>query len=315
MIRSAHPLAAQLTGGIELSTADVILAGLELSGGCTVAGDRIRISHCRFSDTSGIALGVVRGSDVVIEFCAFQGCNGRGLSIGPKGKAGTVIAPHVHHNLFSDFRGESGENVHEAIQIGQFGGDAPLAIKAIVENNLFTNVNVDLEVISVKSSENIISGNTFLNCKARPTNRFRQPQPLARNWVENCHGMWIYGADHELAGNRVIGSRDGMCLMAGNTEPDTVRVARNDDSGKKGKDLRPHCQNVTVVGNDCDRLIVGKVVEKAKPPFTFPAAGTRIAGHAGPIELELQVDTRVDEGARADKPAAKRLSADEVGPG
>ena len=143
VIRSAHPLAAQLTGGIELSTADVILAGLELSGGCTVAGDRIRISHCRFSDTSGIALGVVRGSDVVIEFCAFQGCNGRGLSIGPKGKAGTVIAPHVHHNLFSDFRGESGENVHEAIQIGQFGGDAPLAIKAIVENNLFTNVNVD----------------------------------------------------------------------------------------------------------------------------------------------------------------------------
>ena len=315
VIRSARPLGARLTGRIELGAPDIWLAGLDVSGGGIVGDDRVRVSHCRFSETSGIALTVARGKDISVEYCAFQACSGRGLSIAPKGKPGSVVAPHIHYNLFSGFRGEAGENAHEAVQIGQFGGDAALAVQAVVDSNLFVDVNVDSEIISVKSSENIISNNTFLDSKARPTNRFGNRNRWLGNWVENCHGMWVYGADHELAGNRVLGSRDGMCLMAGNTEPDTVRVARSDDSGKKGKDLRPHCQGVSVVGNSCDRLVVGRVVEKAKPPFTLPAAGTRIAGHAGPIELELQVDTRVDESTRANPQTARKLNAAEVGPG
>lgn len=273
VIRSARPLGARLNGRFELRAADIWLAGLEVSGGGIVGDDRVRVSHCRFSETSGIALTVARGKDISVEYCAFQGCSGRGVSIAPKGKPGAVVAPHIHHNLFSDFRGEAGENVHEAVQIGQFGGDAALAVQAVVESNLFVDVNVDSEIISVKSSENTISNNTFLNCNARPTNRFGNRNRWLRNWIENCHGMWVYGADHELVGNRVLSSRDGMCLMAGNTEPETIRVARNDDSGKKGKDLRPHCQGVDVVDNSCDRLVVGRVVEKAKPPFTLPAAG------------------------------------------
>ena len=82
------------------------------------------MTHCSFEDTQRIALNVSGGQGVTVEFCAFVGCLGRGLSIDPNGKADAVSEPHIHHNYFADFAGREGENTHEALQIGQFGGDA-----------------------------------------------------------------------------------------------------------------------------------------------------------------------------------------------
>ena len=146
---------------------------------------------------------------------------------------------------------------------------------ALVENNLFERVDVDSETISVKSSGNIIRQNTFLDCRSRPTNRFGNKNSWHANWIENCRGMWIYGAGHELVGNRVSGSRDGMCLMAGNTTPNAIRVGKR---GGKSRDLRPHCEDVTLIGNDADHLIVGKVLKQNGEAFTMPAVRTRIEG-------------------------------------
>jgi hypothetical protein len=245
-----------------------------------------------------------------VEHCAFLRCRGRGLSIAPGRRGRTVSEPHVHHNHFADFVGREGDNSHEALQIGQYGGDAMLEVAALVEDNVFERVSIDSETISVKSSGNTIRRNTFLDCRSRPTNRFGNRNLWHANWIENCIGMWIYGADHELMGNRVLGSRDGLCLMAGNTTPFEIRVRRDDG---RNRDMRPHCQDVVLVGNEADRLVVGKVIKAEGQRFTMPALRSRIQGHVGPLELELQEDTQVVEGGRA-APRAVRLAAAEVGP-
>ena len=311
VLRAARPLAARLLGRLKVEAGDAVIVGLALSAGCAVAGDRTRVTSCRLDDTDGIALNVSGGRGVTIDHCAFTGCRARGLSIDPNGTAGAISEPHIHHNYFADFVGREGENSHEALQIGQFGGDALLTVGAVVEDNLFERVSIDSETISVKSSGNIIRRNTFLDCKSRPTNRFGNNNRWHANWLENCRGMWIYGADHELAGNRVVGSRDGLCLMAGNTTPQEIRLRKG---GAKARDMRPHCQDVTLIGNEADNLVVGKVIKANGEAFTLPAVRSRIEGHVGPIELELQEDTLVTEQDRGAVVRAARLAVSEVGP-
>ena len=311
VLRAARPLAARMLVRLAVESDDIVVAGIALARGCAVAGARARVTGCEFSDTDGIALNVSGGRGVTVEHCAFVGCRGRGLSIDPNGQPDQVSEPHIHHNHFADFVGRAGDNSHEALQIGQFGGDALLTVDALVEDNLFERVSIDSETISVKSSGNTIRRNTFLDCRSRPTNRFGNRNRWQANWIENCLGMWIYGADHELTGNRVLGSRDGLCLMAGNTTPDQIRVRK---ASGKARDMRPHCQDVALIGNEADRLVVGKVIKAEGERFTMPAVRSRIEAHVGPVELELQEDTLVVEGARGQLERATKLAASEVGP-
>ena len=50
-----------------------------------------------------------------------------------------------------------------------------------IMNNLFENCNGEIEMISVKSSENIIYQNTITNCKATITLRHGQGSIIAKN--------------------------------------------------------------------------------------------------------------------------------------
>ncbi|MGD9507373.1 MAG: chondroitinase-B domain-containing protein [Geminicoccaceae bacterium] len=311
VIRAASPGGARIGGTLAILADEVVVAGLLVTGNARIAGDRVRVTRCRFSDTDRIALSLARGSDVVVEYCAFERCRGRGLSIGPKGEERVVSAPHLHHNYFADFAGEAGENAHEALQVGQSGEDSLLRIGALVENNLFVRVDVDTETISVKSSGNTIRSNTFLDCRSRPTNRFGNGNRWEGNWIENCRGMWIYGGEHELVGNRVLGSREGIQIMAGNTSPDLVRPSRG---GGRSKDFRPFCRNVRLTGNEAERLVVGRVIKQFGERYSMPAVDTRIAGHVGPIEYELETGTEVEETARVAAPSLSKLSPADVGP-
>ncbi len=285
--------------------------GLLVTTAAAVGGHRLRVERCRFEDTARIALNISYGREVTVAYCEFLACTGRGLSIDPNGKADQVSGTHVHHNYFADFVGTAGDNAHEALQIGQIGEDALLRVGAVVEDNLFVDVSIDSETISVKSSANTIRRNTFLNCKSRPTNRIGNDNRWHANWIEDCRGMWIYGSGHELAGNRVVGARQGLMLMAGNTGPEAIMAKAPDG---KMRAWRPHCQNVTAIGNEADLMVVGKVIKAFGEAFTMPAVGTRIAGHVGPIELELEEDTKIEEKAPRSVAAAVKLAKSEVGP-
>lgn len=311
IVRAASAGGTRIGGTLAVLADDVIVAGLLVTGQARIEGDRVRVTHCRFSDTHRIALSLVRGSGVVVEYCAFERCRGRGLSIGPKGEERAVKAPHLHHNYFADFVGEKGENSHEALQVGQSGGDSLLRIEALVEDNLFVRVDVDTETISIKSSGNTIRRNTFLECQSRPTNRFGNGNRWEANWLERCRGMWIYGGEHELVGNRVLSSREGIQIMAGNTSPDLVRQPRD---GGRSKDLRPYCRGVRLTGNEAEQLVVGKVIKQFGERYSMPAVDTRIAAHKGPIEYGLETGTEVEETARGAAPSPTRLSPADVGP-
>ena len=239
---------------------DVVLAGLALTTGCAVGGRRRRVERCRFEDTDGIALNVSGGRGVTVELLRVRRLPGRGLSIDPNGKADAVSEPHIHHNYFADFVGTEGDNAHEALQIGQFGGDALLR-SARWSRTTCSSESASTPRRSRSSRRATLSAATrfWTAARGRPIGSATTIVWHA-NWIENCRGMWIYGAGHELAGNRVVGSRDGLCLMAGNTTPDAIRCAQGAERQGR-RDLRPHCQDVTLIGNEADHLVVGKVIK------------------------------------------------------
>ena len=188
--------------------------------------------------------------------------------------------PHVHHNYFADFVGTAGDNAHEALQIGQIGQDALLRIGAIIEDNLFVDVSIDSETISVKSSGNIIRRNTFLDCRSRPTNRFGNDNLWHANWIENAAGC---GSTGQTTNWLATGSSARATVHAHGRQHHAARksvCARAERQGRRA--WRPHCQDVTAIGNEADILVVGKVIKAFGEAFTLPAVGTRIAGHVGP---------------------------------
>jgi hypothetical protein len=315
VVRAGNRLRARLTTGLAIDAPDVVVAGLEIGGsGMAVAGDRARVTRCRFRGTRGIALALLAGEGAVVDRCEFVGCRGRGISIAPDGRAGRIAGPRVQRNHFREFAGEPGDNGHEAVQIGQFGGDALLQVGAAVEHNLFVGIDVDSETVSVKSSGNTIRANTFLACRSRPTNRFGNRNRWHANWIEDCRGMWIYGADHELLGNRLVGPNgEGLCVMAGNSSPEDIRKSAPAAGGRE-KDHSPYCRDVLVAGNTAERLVIGKVIERFGRPYDLPAIGTRVEEHAGPTAVELATGTLIAEWASVAVPTAVRLTADDVGP-
>jgi Chondroitinase B len=315
VLRAAQPLGARLGTAVAVEAAAVVLAGLRFDGaGLRLAGDHARVVGCRFEGTSKVALSISAGQGQVVERCEFVGCTGRGVSIGPRGRAGAIVGPRIARNLFRDFAGTPGDNGHEAVQIGQYGDDALLDLGAVVEHNLFLGVGVDSETISVKSSGNTVRHNTFQGCRSRPTNRFGNRNHWHANWIEDCRGLWVYGAGHELLGNRLVGANgDGLCLMAGNTAPEDIRKAAP-AAGGRPKDHAPHCLDVVAAGNEAGRLVVGKVIERFGRAYDLPARGTRVERHAGPLARELEVGTILAAETSRAIPIATKLTARDIGP-
>jgi len=93
----------------------------------------------------------------------------------------------IDHNYFRN-NSPRAENEQESIRIGWSEMSMSSGF-TIVENNLFEDCDGDPEIISVKSSDNIIRHNTFL--KSYGTLSLRHGN---RNWVE---GNFFFGGDKE----------------------------------------------------------------------------------------------------------------------
>jgi len=135
-------------------------------------------------------------------------------------------APGHHRIALNHFgpRPALGKNGGETLRIGS-SAESLFAENALVESNLFTRCNGEVEIISNKSCENVYRANTFIECEGALTLRHGnrcvvEGNFLLGNQAANTGGIRVIGEDHLVMNNYLHGltgsdARSALTLMNG----------------------------------------------------------------------------------------------------
>ncbi len=150
-------------------------------------GKRNRIDHC--SLTGKLSLGVT-------------------LIVQLNEERGLQNFHRIDHNHFGP-RPVYGSNGAETIRIGT-SQQAYSSSNTIVEDNLFDRCNGEVEVVSVKSSDNIIRRNYFWESQGvlalrHGDRNLVQDNIFVGNGIRNTGGIRIVNAGHKVTGNKLYG--------------------------------------------------------------------------------------------------------------
>lgn len=301
-LRATNPHKARLTSDLVLRGSDQRADRLFLDrSSVRIAGDRVQLSNSRIFGTEGTAVSISKGVDVRVAYNELFGIRGKGISIGPDPRNPEALQrPRIDHNYIRDFVGERNGESYAGIKVGETLTHSDISVKAIVEYNLVSNLDLVHSAVSIKSSDNVIRYNTLLDSKGGIVNRHGERNRLEGNWVENSLGIWIRDEDNIAAGNKVIRSHGiGLRVMAGTVDP---------NSRQKGY---PYAASTTLIRNDTDRLIVGFGWGNHR----LPAVGTRIIGNQGAKpEITKLARSTVTAATGGEAPKAIRMDLSDVGP-
>lgn len=175
-----------------------------------------RVDHCAF--TGKLNLGVT-----LIVMLNYDGCDDNRHSI--------------DHNYFGP-RPVYGSNGAETIRVGT-SQQCLQNSRTLISENLFDRCNGEVEVVSIKSSENTISGNVFYECQGVLALRHGDRNTASGNLfighnVRNTGGVRIVGEDQKVLGNTFLslaGERffSALALMYGvpNSLPNRYMQVKN----------------------------------------------------------------------------------------
>ncbi len=167
---------------------------------------------------------------------------------------------HIHHNYFKNIvpmpdgsGGFKGDSDRETIVFG-VSGSQDILTNHRVEYNLFEDCDGENEIITVKTSQNIIRYNTFKNCLGSVSVRFGTRTEVYGNFFigepgnpnnYETGGVRVYGSYHRIYNNYFqgltgAGYRAPFCLDGGDT---------SDSSGGDGHERPTYCEftNNTIV--------------------------------------------------------------------
>lgn len=137
----------------------------------------------------------------------------------------------IDHNYFYKHTYSDG-NGGECLRIGNsvYGTRASYTL---VEYNLFERCNGDAEVVSVKSSENVIRQNAFTNNEGSLVLRHGNANLVDGNlFVGNEGGIRVYGHDHKIVNNYFkenSGDRGRQTLVVGKGTVESDKKSSNDE--------------------------------------------------------------------------------------
>jgi poly(beta-D-mannuronate) lyase len=115
------------------------------------------------------------------------------------------MAPFIHHNHFSLHSFAEGSNGYETLQMGAGStGTHGRPMHALIEYNLFTDCDGEAEIISAKTSANIIRFNTFVDCRGKVVLRMSDDSQIYNNYFLNPAGK------SNVGGIRIHGSRNDV---------------------------------------------------------------------------------------------------------
>ena len=198
-----------------------------------------RVTDCRFDhcgnprSTFGHIVEVgERAGDNRVDHCAWEGSKSMSLGLRIRSRETLGVRNRFDHNTFRDIF-HLAWNGQEAIQLGQGAPDTgQLEAFTIVEYNLFDNASGDPELISNKSSRNIIRYNVAANCRAELVLRGGNDCLVEGNvLVRNLGGIRVHGSRHTIINNLCASSeRTGISLPLGggnHTQADDCLIANN----------------------------------------------------------------------------------------
>ncbi len=130
---------------------------------------------------------------------------------------------HIFHNYFGP-RPALGSNGGETIRIGT-SFVSKRNSRTLVEENLFDRCSGEVEIISIKSCENVIKNNTFVGCEGGLTLRHGDRNHVIGNIIDGQNrpgtgGIRIINAGHVVEDNLIIGTggdgfRSALTVMNG----------------------------------------------------------------------------------------------------
>ncbi len=247
----------------------VDLDGLAFEEGVHLAGAGALLSNSKLTgsglSTNGVN-SVIQGNDI---------SRFKGKAIAVSANASNA---YVHSNYIHDCLPGAGN----AVMVGESTRDTNKQARARVVNNRCVNLaSGTSETLSFKCSGNTFSGNQLINCN-NITNRHGEGNLIANNRLEKSKGIVVQDARTVVTGNTLIGTREGpgIQIMAG-TAAWNAQVQGD----------HPQAAYTVVRGNNG-----GLVVGRKYSGYNFPALGTRVESHSGPISLQFHSGTSMPGG-------------------
>ena len=241
------------------------------------------VTRNAFELPGGASFLTVAGTDNEVSFNSFQNKSTAGAFLILDEDAIT-LRPYAHHNHFRNHT-YPGSNGGEAIRV--------FATLPRVEHNLFEEIHVAGEIVSVKEGGSSMGGfyrfNTFRDCtRGFLTLRFARRDVVEGNFFFASPGIRVYGRDHRIINNYLEGGTIRLGDGAAGAYPgiDNVDVAFNTlvgariDSEDRG-DAGVPPQNLRIA-NNIIQAEGGLAVQERHPFVNVTYAGNILWGSAAP---------------------------------
>jgi hypothetical protein len=217
----------------------------------------------------------------------------------------------IDHNHIHDYSNTRSANEPEAIQVGSNNLISNLNVATLIERNLVERVRITGELLSLKTSGNVVRENTFIDIHGSVQARHGRNNTFLRNTlIGGAAVLRAYGDDHRVIGNRLVAA--DLIVPAGDVTQDALR--RDDGTGG-----HPAARRQLVAANvveDGGRILVGRML---RSPYTLPAENTTLAGNTGPVITDdpafAHTGTRVLPRYDGATGTAVLLTRADVGPG
>ncbi len=241
--------------------------------------------------TVGSKTGIIRvmnsSHDNIIEYNRFDNLVNVGVQIWAWDTDTDNTGNIIRYNHFVNL------TAFEIIQLGQGGSSAFASQQTVLEYNLFQNIEMeDPELISSKSSDNILRYNTFRDCSSMLVLRTGAHAIVEGNWFFDSKGIRVHDRDHIIINNYIEGpssetnsDNEGITLYCGNMErpytDGTHYTARN-----------VLVANNTVINHEAEHINVGRNSTYPYYPDSCRIINNLVSNNVG-IGIEYEAGTNI----------------------
>jgi hypothetical protein len=211
----------------------------------------------------------------------------------------------IDHNYAHDINKlGGGTNDPEIFQVGTGPNQSGINVAATVEYNLTERVHVEGEILSLKSSSNIVRGNTFRDITGTVQARHGLDNTFINNTIINMQGgMQGWGDRHRFIGNRLVNAK--LFVPTGSiTEDDFL-------NGTLG---HPVARDQLIAANRVEDGGAIKVGQNICCGGALPAQNTRLEGNIGTVTFGDHEGTVILPTYDGDAGQPCLLTPDMVGP-
>jgi poly(beta-D-mannuronate) lyase len=151
---------------------------------------------------------ILSGTDNVVRNCGFTGKRNPSNILTGDYATPTPRRYHIHHNYFGDFPGSGNPGEWGAVVTGAgaYEGLERTPDYVIIENNLFRNCSGESEVVSVKSGNDTVRNNTFVECGGYVSLRIGDNSEVSGNYFFGNYERGYGNSPHGSGGIRISGS-------------------------------------------------------------------------------------------------------------